>query len=144
MSDIMASPNAPSEAPFDKIITVQSFETDGKLKLLRGYAGGGFQVNDAFVTGSIILHPREIHTCPVSDASQLSHELFEPHLTIVKPDMVLIGVGGNPTHLYQPIRDYFKQQAIGVDIMSTSSACRTWNVLLSEGRQVVSCLIAIP
>ena len=31
MRDIMASPNAPSDAPFDKIITVQSFETDGKL-----------------------------------------------------------------------------------------------------------------
>ncbi len=136
----MASP----DAPFDKIVTVQNFETDGKLKLLRGYAGGGFQVNDEFVIGSIILHPREIHTCPVSDASQLSHELFEPHLNVVKPDMVLIGVGGNPTHLYKPIRDYFKQQAIGVDIMSTSSACRTWNVLLSEGRQAISCLIAIP
>tara|TARA_B100001093_G_C26466342_1_gene858666 strand:- start:74 stop:496 length:423 start_codon:yes stop_codon:yes gene_type:complete len=139
----MASSKVSSNVPIDKIISVQSFETDGKLKLLRGYSGGGFQVNDEFVTGSIILHPREIHTCPVSDASQLSHDLLEPHLNVVKPDMVLIGVGGNPTHLYQPIRDYFKQLAVGVDIMSTSSACRTWNVLLSEGRQVVSCLIAI-
>ena len=46
---------ANSDSPIDKIVTIQKFETDGKLKILRGYAGGGFQVNDEFISGSIIL-----------------------------------------------------------------------------------------
>lgn len=140
MNNIVASPNT----PIDKIVSIQNFETDGKLKLLRGYSGGGFQVNDEYISGSLILYPREIHSCPISDASQLSKEILKPHVDAKNPDIVLIGVGTNPTHLYKPIRDYLKKCNIGVDIMSTSSACRTWNVLLSEGRQVISCLIAVP
>ena len=140
MSYILTS----SDLPIDKIVSVEVFETDGKLKLLRGYSGGGFQVNDENILGSLILYPREIHRCPISDESQLSKDILKPHINAMNPDMVLIGVGLNPTHLYSPIRDYLKKQNIGVDIMSTSSACRTWNVLLSEGRQVICCLIAVP
>ncbi|MDC0395015.1 Mth938-like domain-containing protein [Alphaproteobacteria bacterium] len=132
-----------SNSPIDKIISIQSFESDGKLKLLRGYIGGGFQVNDDFISGSILLAPRDVQQFPVSDASQLTLELLASHIDIIEPDLFLIGVGGNPTHLYQQFRDYFKKRAIGLDIMSTASACRTWNVLQSEGRKVAACLIAI-
>ena len=134
---------ANSDTPIDKIVTIQKFETDGKLKILRGYAGGGFQVNDEFISGSIILYPREAHSCPITHDSEISKELLEPHLNSIKPDMVLIGVGENPKHPYQPLRDFAHKQSVGIDIMSTSSACRTWNVLLSEGRKVVACLLAI-
>ena len=136
----MASPNV----PVDKIVTIQSFESDGKLKILRGYAGGGFQVNDEFIIGSIILYPRAVHQYPITQDLEISKELLEPHLNAVKPDMVLIGVGSNPKHLYQPLRDYAHKKGVGIDIMSTSSACRTWNVLLSEGRKVIACLLAVP
>ena len=132
-----------SNSPIDKIISIQSFESDGKLKLLRGYSGGGFQVNDDFISGSILLAPRDVQQFPVSDASQLTLELLASHIDIIEPELFLIGVGGNPTHLYQQFRDYFKKRAIGLDIMSTASACRTWNVLQSEGRKVAACLIAI-
>jgi len=132
-----------SNSPIDKIISIQSFESDGKLKLLRGYIGGGFQVNDDFISGSILLAPRDVQQFPVSDASQLTLELLASHIDIIEPELFLIGVGGNPTHLYQQFRDYFKKRAIGLDIMSTASACRTWNVLQSEGRKVAACLIAI-
>ena len=135
----MAFPNS----PIDKIVTIQRFESDGKLKLLRGYSDGGFQVNDQFISGSIILYPREVYSSPIIQESEISKELLEPHLNAIKPDMVLIGVGGNPKHLYRSLRDYAHTQGIGIDIMSTSSACRTWNVLLSEGRKVVACLLAI-
>ena len=128
MSIQMANQNA----PINKLISVQSFESDGKLKILRGYFGGGFQVND------------ELFNCPISNSSEISQELLDPHIKDIKPDMLLVGVGDNPTHLYQLLRDYAKQVTIGIDIMSTSSACRTWNVLLSEGRNVVACLIAVP
>ena len=135
---------ANQNAPINKIISVQSFESDGKLKILRGYLGGGFQVNDEFVSGSIILYPRKLLKCPISNSSEISQELLDPHIKDIKPDMLLVGVGDNPKHLYQPLRDYAKQVTIGIDIMSTSSACRTWNVLLSEGRNVIACLIAVP
>ena len=62
MSIQMANQNA----PINKLISVQSFESDGKLKILRGYFGGGFQVNDEFVSGSIILYPRKLFNCPIS------------------------------------------------------------------------------
>ncbi len=133
-----------SNKPIDRIVTIQSFMSDGKLKLIRGYSSGGFQVNDNFISGSIILYPREVHICPITEDLEITKELLEPHLRAIKPDMVLIGVGDNPAHLYRPLRDYAREQRVGIDIMSTSSACRTWNVLLSEGRQVAACLLALP
>ncbi len=134
---------APPNTPIDKIVAIQKFDFDGKLKILRGYSSSGFQVNDEFVSGSVILYPREVHSCPISEDTEITNQLLEPHLKFLRPDMVLIGVGHNPQHLYQPLREYARKQGVGIDIMSTSSACRTWNVLLSEGRQVVACLLPV-
>ena len=95
MSIQMANQNT----PINKLISVQSFESDGKLKILRGYFGGGFQVNDEFVSGSIILYPRKLLKCPISHSSEISQELLDPHIKDIKPDMLLVGVGDNPIHL---------------------------------------------
>ena len=47
--------------PIDKIVTIQKFDFDGKLKILRSYSGSGFQVNDEFIrrTGfnGYLMHP---------------------------------------------------------------------------------------
>ena len=56
------------------------------------------------------------------------------------PELLLIGVGKKINEPFFNIRSKMSKLSIPVEIMSTSSACRTWNVLLSEGRNLLACI----
>ena len=59
------------------------------------------------------------------------------------PEIVIIGTGARhvfpPPKLFEPMR----RDGIGVEIMSTPAACRTYNILSAEGRRVVALLLPI-
>ena len=59
----------------------------------------------------------------------------------VKPDLVILGTGNQqrfpPPKLYQSL----VFAGIGLEIMTTPAACRTYNILVSEGRMVAAALI---
>jgi uncharacterized protein len=57
--------------------------------------------------------------------------------------LVLLGTG--PSHMLPPeaVRSAFAEAGIGLEAMSTGAACRTYNVLLAEGREVGAGLIAV-
>lgn len=63
------------------------------------------------------------------------------HATQVQPEIVIIGTGKRlrfpPPLALAPLRDAH----IGFEIMDTNAACRTYNVLLGEGRQVAALLL---
>lgn len=71
-------------------------------------------------------------------------DLTEDHLTTIRqlqPEIALFGTG---TRLRFPPRTLFAEfyrHNIGVEIMDTGAACRTYNVLLAEGRKVVAALL---
>ena len=58
------------------------------------------------------------------------------------PHLLVIGIGGAMTHPFMDIRKKLQQIGIKGEILPTGAACRTWNLLLSEGRKVA--MIAIP
>ena len=51
-------------------------------------------------------------------------------------DVLFVGTGPELRHLPPGFRDPLEAAGIGVEAMPTPSACRTYNVLLSEGRRV--------
>jgi len=61
--------------------------------------------------------------------------------TQVQPEIVIIGTGKKlrfpPPDALRPLRD----ASIGFEVMDTAAACRTYNVLLGEGRQVAALLL---
>lgn len=62
-------------------------------------------------------------------------------LAALAPELVIFGSGTRlrfaPAALLRPLID----ARIGVETMDTSAACRTYNVLLAEGRSVVAALL---
>jgi uncharacterized protein len=60
---------------------------------------------------------------------------------VVHPEIVIIGTGKTlrfpPPAALAPLRDAH----IGFEVMDTAAACRTYNVLLGEGRQVAALLL---
>ncbi len=57
-------------------------------------------------------------------------------------DVLLIGTGGQITHLPAPLRTPLEEAGLGVEAMDSPAAARTYNVLLSEQRRVAAALLA--
>jgi len=51
-------------------------------------------------------------------------------------DVLLVGMGAEIAHLPRGLRARLEEAGLGVEVMSSPQACRTYNVLLGEGRRV--------
>ncbi len=60
------------------------------------------------------------------------------------PEVVLLGTGDTLDFPAPEILAALTAQQIGVEVMDTAAACRTYNILMNEGRQVVAGLIINP
>jgi len=58
-------------------------------------------------------------------------------------DVLFIGTGGEICHIPVKMRQQLEAACIGVETMNSPAACRTYNVLLSEGRRVAAALLPV-
>lgn len=71
-------------------------------------------------------------------------ELTAEHLDSVaelKPELILLGTGQTLDFPHPSVTANLMVLGIGVEVMDTSAACRTYNILMHEGRNVVAALI---
>ncbi len=74
------------------------------------------------------------------------HGLAESHISAMlelKPEVVLFGTGKQLTFPADEICQLLYVRQIGFEIMDTGAACRAFNFLSGEGRQIVSALFMI-
>ena len=104
------------------------------------YGSGGFRIDGVWHAGSVILSPGGLHGFdgPV-DLESLGPVIAQA----AELDVVLIGQGAEIAPLAGPLRVALEAAGVGVEIMSTASACRTYNVLLAEDRRVAAVLVAV-
>ena len=57
------------------------------------------------------------------------------------PEFILIGTGARLARPPRALVEALDARGIGVETMDTAAACRTYNVLLAEGRSVVAALL---
>ena len=108
---------------------------------ISAYASGRITVNGEAIMHSVIITPeRIIHDWlpAVFDEMEATHlEGFGE----LEPEIILIGTGDT---LHFPPAAWtagYLASGIGVEVMDTAAACRTYNVLLSEDRRVVAALL---
>ena len=109
----------------------------GGAKPIDGYGPGFFRVGLEKYEGNLAMLPHG----PLAWGG-----FAEPGLFVTAAgdlDVVLVGSGAEITAIPAVFRDALVAAGIGVEFMSTASACRTYNVLLNEGRRVGAALIAI-
>ncbi|CUI80139.1 Mth938-like domain-containing protein [Cognatishimia activa] len=58
-------------------------------------------------------------------------------------DFILLGTGAEMRHAPAEFRKALEEAGIGVEVMKTDSACRTYNVLVSEGRRVAAAILPV-
>jgi uncharacterized protein len=115
-------------------------QADGK-QLITGYSQDWISINNLVYPQSLVVLPDELLLdWAVSDFDSLSEGNFEC-LLAYQPEVVLLGTGS----IHRFIRPHLIQQLtaanIPVECMTTDAACRTYNILMAEGRKVAAALI---
>lgn len=118
---------------------LNEIDFEGQQPPIDGYGPGGFRVAETWQEGDLLILP----SGPVRFAG-LTPEGITPVLDIgIDLDVVLIGMGAEIAPLDPVLRASLEAAEIGVEIMSTPSACRTYNVLLAEDRRVAVIALAV-
>ena len=93
------------------------------------------------INGSFIVSPRHLlRDWPPTNIDNLLAQHLEAIIEL-QPELVLLGTGPQLKFPDQQILAGLHRQRIGVEIMDTAAACRTYNILMAEGRFVVAGMI---
>ncbi len=108
-------------------------------QVIQNYAGGVFRISGKIYEGAVIVTPDAAFAWDVAENfSDLTAEHFAP---LAGVDVLLLGTGGKMHFLPPPLRKALKEQGLSPDVMDTGAACRTYNVLMAEGRRVAAALL---
>ena len=109
------------------------------------YGNGGFRFSDMSHRGSLLALPSGIRAWPVASLADLTDEVLDPVFAEGgELELLLFGTGADIAALPAAFRTRFREAGIGLDVMQTGAAARTYNILLAENRKVGAALIAVP
>lgn len=113
-------------------------------QLIEAYGEGGFRVSAQRYETSVLVLPQQTLPWPVREWEAVQPEDFAPILhTEPAPEMLIIGCGTDFRMIPRSLKQLFRQRGIAVEAMDTGAACRTYNVLMAEGRRVAAALVAV-
>lgn len=114
-------------------------------QVIQSYANGIFRISGTLYEHAVFITPDtalfwDINNAPHVNDLSLNH--FAPMIAMASDiDVLLLGCGSEMAFLPAPLRHSLKQENLSVDIMDTGAACRTYNVLMAEGRRVACALM---
>lgn len=111
--------------------------TYGTAKAIEGYGPGFFRVAGHVLRGACLITPW--------DAGPWGglQDTATPLSLAGRIDVLFVGTGTSIAHVPQAFRDALEEQGIGVEVMASPTAARTYNVLLGEGRRVAVALLPV-
>ncbi len=98
------------------------------------------RIGDTLYQESIILTPEKLEMWPISQVSDLKNEDFV-HFANLGAEVLILGTGDTMVFPDPAITQALMAKGIGMEVMDTAAACRTYNILLSDGRSVVAGLM---
>jgi uncharacterized protein len=118
-------------------------ETGDDLNLIQRYGVGEIRIANTAYSASILVMPgRPVMAWPprlISDLDLTHLELIAAH----KPQVVVLGTGRQQRFPPAELLARLARDRVGFEIMDTASACRTYNILAADGRQVCAALFMI-
>ena len=121
-----ATPRYPGRAPID------------------AYGNGGFRFAEMSHRGSILCLPSGIYAWQAGSPDEIEAAALAPVLAERDAlDLLLLGTGRRSQLPGAEVRRAFEAAGVSLEVMDTGAACRTYNVLLGEGRPVGAALLAV-
>ena len=109
------------------------------------YGNGGFRFAEMSHRGSVLALPSGIKAWSINSIAELTDELLDPIFAEGDAlELLLLGTGADIAAIPAAFRTRFREAGIGLDVMQTGAAARTYNILLAENRKVGAALIAVP
>ena len=101
----------------------------------------GITVGTELISDSVILTPDQIfRNWPVKSVATITEQDFAPAIE-AECDVIVFGTGDRPVFPPRAVVFAFARMGIGFEAMDTVAACRTFNILVSEGRRAAAGLI---
>ena len=132
-----------SYAPGQVVVTIPWQEGDTTSLLIDRDGELRGRIRHETLIRSVIIMPEKImKDWPPQTCDDLTAEHFDAVIAM-RPEVVLFGSG--PRLWWPPSRliSAFAKQHIGFEVMDTAAACRTYNILVYEGRNVAAVLLMI-
>lgn len=118
-------------------------ETGGQANLIRTYAPGCIVVNQDTYTHSLIVLPGQVLAdWPPQVFADFTTGHFEA-LAALGPEVVILGTGRRQQFPRAELLAPLIKAGIGWEVMDSGAACRTYNILMGEGRNVAAALLMI-
>ena len=112
--------------------------------VIRAYAPGQITVNDELLTSSLVISPEQLlRDWPPQKLEDIRTEHLLAALTL-QPEILLLGTGATLRFPHPSLLADVQKRGIGIEVMDTGAACRTYNILVAEGRYVVMGLLITP
>ena len=118
-----------------------TLDRPGTLHVVRGYTPGRLRIGEQEYARSVIVSTATlIADWRPQHIGELTAADLEPALAL-KPQVLLLGSGARQVFPSPELLAQLYATRVGFEVMDTGAACRTYNVLVGEGREVAAALI---
>ena len=115
-----------------------SLDTDISKHFIKSYGPGWINVNEQQIRRSVIVTPDQLVTdWPPQTFADLGEEHFAAIMALA-PEVILLGTGDRQRFPQPKLTQALLTQGVGIEIMDTAAACRTYNVIMLEDRRVAA------
>lgn len=113
----------------------------GDRMYVRAITADGIRIDEQTYTEAVLVTPeRVVGTWAIEGVAALTAEQLQP-IVDQQPELVLLGTGAKQVFLSPELMMVFHRAGIGIEVMDTRAACRTFNVLVMEERKVIAALL---
>ena len=113
-------------------------------QIIQSYAAGLFKVSGISYEGAVIVRPdqTDVWKNAPQEIENLSLDNFDSLIAQADEiDVLLFGTGEGMSFIPPKLRQELSAAGVAIDVMDTGAACRTYNVLMAEGRRVVAVMM---
>jgi uncharacterized protein len=112
-------------------------------QVLERYGTDGFRVSGVLFPGAILLFPDETREWAPQRMAEVAADSLDAVIAHGEVEILLLGCGRRMAMVPAALRARLKQAGVVIDAMDTGAACRTYSVLLGEGRRVAAALLPV-
>ena len=112
----------------------------GAVNTITGYGEGYVAINGERHASSVVVLPDRVLEWPACSFERLTAEDFS-FVGELQAEIVLLGTGPKQRFPHPRLTAPLTRAGVGVEVMDLQAACRTYNILVAEGRKVAAALL---
>jgi uncharacterized protein len=115
-------------------------DTPTALNTVTAYGPGFIEINKVRHTSAVLLTPERVEPWAIASFEALAESDFQ-RLLALGAEVALLGTGSRQRFPHPRLSRDLAAARVGLEVMTTAAACRTYNILMAEGRKVAAALL---